>query len=180
MGTFAGCRKCISFILLYFLGLGVGNLKELKVRHINELLSNGITRLNLIKKTSRILFLSALAKQYIKNYGQCLDVLREFKTEDCFLLTTKTNLKKSINRSSLTHELNQCLKTISDNGKILGTHSFKTSFISRLLKSGVTVEKVSQLVGHKNVHTTAMYDPFILNQNEKLRLIEQGDRLIKE
>jgi len=60
--------------------------------------------------------------------------------------------------------------------KTLKQHSFRATFITDLLNSGVTIQKVRDLIGHKSIMTTDRYRRTELGLKEHRRTVASFQR----
>lgn len=167
--TFKAARIRIAFILLYFTGLRVSNLLILKLSHINELCLKQETVLPIIKNGPDRHFISigTQGQRFLNQYSKDLLLLKQLKQDNDFLFSTTKNKKLPIARETFDKELNHVLQKASAIlGKHLRTHSFRASFITDLLNSGVPIHKVKEIMAHNDINSTATYQRSTVTQKE--------------
>ena len=78
----------------------------------------------------------------------------------------------AISREQFDRDLNDILKKASLLlGKHLRTHSFRATFITDLLDSGVPIQKVQDIVGHNSIKSTAYYQRSFVGKEELKKII---------
>ena len=120
--------------------------------------------------------------KYLLNIKDCIETLIENKAKFDYVFTKKTKkgvLNKPISRENFTKDLNNILekagKTLKKE-KFFTTHSLRSTYITNLTKL-ISLDKVSQLIGHKNVNSTLkyMYENLELTLEEKKRIFTKID-----
>ena len=170
---YVACRTRIALILLYYTGLRVSNLLLMKVFHYEELLSNRETTLPLIKKGSQKHFLNigSDGAAFLSNYKSDMQVLLKNREREDFIFTAipvkESNKVISLGRESFDRDLNRVLIQASNLlGKHFRTHSFRTSFITDLLATGVAIHDVKDVIGHRDIKSTYSYNRSFVTQKE--------------
>ncbi|MCT7523168.1 site-specific integrase [Aliarcobacter cryaerophilus] len=142
-----------TFTILYFTGLRLNEVQELKIIDIKNLLQNESIKINISKtSTERKLYLSnAFQKELIKIF----DLKNE--NDDHKIITKGANKNKitSINNIVFIQQVNKIIKEILGEG--FSSHSFRQGLITEMGSKSVNIKIISQFVGHKNVSTTMGY-----------------------
>jgi len=140
-----------TFTILYYTGLRLNELRELKIKHIKELLENKILKIDLSKtSTQRKLYLSDdFKKQLVK--------LFDFDNEDLEnkVIAKGSNKKSSINNITFIQQINGFIKKVLGDGYT--SHSFRQGLLTEMGSKGINVKIMSQFIGHKNINTTMRY-----------------------
>jgi len=150
-----------TFTILFYTGLRLNELKELRIKHIQELLDNGVLKIELSKTSSeRKLYLSdEFRKQLVK--------LFDFENEDFEnrVIAKGSNKRSTINNITFIQQINKFLLKVLGDGYT--SHSFRQGLLTEMGSKGINVKIMSHFIGHKNVTTTMRYvkptDDDILN-----------------
>jgi len=143
-----------AFTILYFTGLRLNELQEMRLSHIKELLENEETKLILPKtKSERKLFAGEEFKKQLKKL---------------FTITADTNLntrviskrsnqskKESIHPLTFIAQVNDVMKSILGAGYT--SHSFRQGLITQMGAKGINAKIIAQFIGHSDVKTTMRY-----------------------
>lgn len=135
--------------------------------------TNKQTRYKLEKKFILVWVINDHLK-YLLNVNHCIKTLIENKTESDYIFTRKGVSNKPISRENFTKDLNNILEKAGktfEKEKVFTTHSLRSTYITNLTKF-TSLDKVSQLIGHKNVNSTLnyMYENLELTLEEKKRI----------
>ena len=143
-----------TFTILYFTGLRLNELQQMKLQHIKELLEQDTTKLILPKtKSERKLFAGDEFKKQLKR-------LFNFNS-DCNLDTrviTKGSVKSGvtgINSDVFIKQVNSTMKSILGDGYT--SHSFRQGLITQMGAKGINTKIISKFIGHSDVKTTMGY-----------------------
>lgn len=171
--SYVACRTRLALILLYYTGLRVSNLLLMKVFHYQDLITSKETTLPLIKKGSQRHFLNigSDGAAFLIKHKSDMKVLFKNKTREDFIFTAspERRISKSISlrRESFDRDLNKVLIQASTLlGKNFRTHSFRASFITDLLSTGVAIHNVKYLIGHRDIKSTYSYNRSSVTQQE--------------
>lgn len=78
------------------------------------------------------------------------------------------------NPDKFIHIINKCLKEFKVKYKSnITTHSYRTGYITKLLKH-TTTHNAQQLVGHADIRSTTRYNRHLLDQNEQMEILEDA------
>jgi integrase/recombinase XerD len=142
-----------TFTLLFFSGLRVNEVQELKVKDIKKLLEFESIKIE-IKKTSseRKLYLTqTFRKELLKIFDFSIE-------EDDNRIITKGSCKNKnvgINNIVFIQQVNSVIKEILGAG--YSSHSFRQGLITEMSIKQINMKIISKFIGHKNVSTTMGY-----------------------
>jgi integrase len=141
-----------TFTILYFTGLRLNELQQMKLQHIKELLENGVTKLILPKtKSERKLFAS---KEFKKELKPLFEEQLQSDTLDIRVITKKST-NSSINSDVFIKQVNSKIKEILGDGYT--SHSFRQGLITQMASKGINAKIISKFIGHSDVKTTMGY-----------------------
>ena len=143
-----------TFSILYFTGLRLNELQQMRLFHIKELLEQGSTKLILPKtKSERKLFLGdEFKKQIVKLFS--LDNTTDLEVR----VITKGSVKSGrtgINQDVFIKQVNSKMKSILGNGYT--SHSFRQGLITEMGSKQINTKIISKFIGHSDVKTTMRY-----------------------
>ena len=142
-----------TFTILYFTGLRLNELQQMKLQHIKELLENGVTKLILPKtKSERKLFASKEFKKELKTLFE-QELLNNTNLDKRII--TKKSTNSSINSDVFIKQVNSKIKEILGAGYT--SHSFRQGLISEMGAKGINAKIISKFIGHSDVKTTMGY-----------------------
>lgn len=142
-----------TFTILFFTGLRLNEVQELKIIDIKNLLQDGNVKIDISKtSTQRKLYLTnSFQKELVK--------LFDFKNEDddnkIISKGSDKNKRTSINNIVFIQQVNKTIKEILGEG--YSSHSFRQGLITEMGSKSINIKIISQFVGHKNVSTTMGY-----------------------
>ena len=141
-----------TFTILYFTGLRLNELQQMKLQHIKELLENGVTKLILPKtKSERKLFAS---KEFKKELKTLFEEQLQIDTLDIRVITKKST-NSSINSDVFIKQVNSKIKEILGDGYT--SHSFRQGLITQMGAKGINTKIISKFISHSDVKTTMHY-----------------------
>ena len=142
-----------TFTILYFTGLRLNEMQEMRLHHILELLQDGTTKLVLSKtKSERKLFAGdAFKKELLKLF----DISDKTDTQERVISkgAVKSN-RTGINSDVFIKQVNAKMK------EILGSdtsHSFRQGLITEMGAKQINTKIISKFIGHSDVKTTMRY-----------------------
>ena len=143
-----------TFTILYFTGLRLNELQEMKLSHIKELLENGETKLILPKtKSERKLFATdEFIKQLKKLFVFDSNIDLQIKV---ISKGSNKNKKESIHPLTFIAQVNDVMKSILGNGYT--SHSFRQGLITQMASKQINTKIISKFIGHSDVKTTMGY-----------------------
>jgi len=144
-----------AFTILYYTGLRLNEVQELRISNIVELIERGTTKLILPKtKSERKLFAGDAFKKQLKKLitpnGSHLDLSARVITKG-----SSKNNSTGINPIVFIAQVNSTMKEILGEGYT--SHSFRQGLISEMGSKGVNVKIISNFIGHSDVKTTMGY-----------------------
>ena len=143
-----------TFTILYFTGLRLNELQEMKLSHIKELLVDGETKLLLPKtKSERKLFAGDEFKKQLKK-------LFVFETDTDLQIKVISKGSSQTKRTGIhpltfIAQVNDVMKSILGAGYT--SHSFRQGLISEMGAKGINAKIISKFIGHSDVKTTMGY-----------------------
>ena len=157
--TITGLRNRTMFELIYSSGLRVSEVSKLIIKDLNLEQREMIVRGKFAR--DRVVPVSKMAHYYLSLY---LKNRINNKEEPVFFSLHKKALKPD----SISRIFTDLLKKYNMKKRELSTHSIRHSSASQLLNNGAGIRHVQELLGHRNLETTAKYTH---TQGEKLAKI---------
>lgn len=143
-----------AFTILYFTGLRLNELQQMRLQHIKELLDNGETKLILPKtKNERKLFASQEFAKQLKKLFEIRDET-DFDTK-VIVKRGKSHKQESISPLAFIAQVNKSMKEILGEGYT--SHSFRQGLISEMGAKGINAKIISNFIGHSDIKTTMLY-----------------------
>jgi len=140
-----------TFIFLYYCGLRLNEVQELKIIDVKNLLKNEMIKIYISKTSSeRKVYLTPTFKKEI-------DKLFDFTIEDDSnkIIHKSTSKKTGINNIVFIQQVNSKMKEILGEG--FTSHSFRQGLITEMGSKSINIKIISNFIGHKNVSTTLGY-----------------------
>ena len=152
-----------TFTILYFTGLRLNEVQELKIINIKNLIENKNVKIDISKtSTQRKLYLT---NSFQKELLKLFDFKNELDDNKIISKGSDKNKRTSINKIVFIQQVNKTIKEILGEG--FSSHSFRQGLITEMGSKSINIKIISQFVGHKNVSTTMGYmkptDEQILN-----------------
>jgi len=139
------------FSLLYFSGMRVNEVTQIKNSHIKEIIENNETIIISHKtKKERILYFSNDAVKELKKYFQ----YNEDEIND-YCITPFNNPQKTFHNLSLISLVNKYMNDVL--GDNYTSHSFRQGLITDMASKSINVKIIQSFIGHSNVSTTLNY-----------------------
>lgn len=140
-----------TFVLLYFSGLRVNEVQELKIIDIKNLLKFGSIKIIISKTNSeRKLYLTPAFEKELK---KVIDF--RIENDNNRVIHKSINKVSKINNIVFIQQINEKLKEILGSGYT--SHSFRQGLITEMGSKSINVKIISNFIGHKNVSTTMGY-----------------------
>ena len=152
-----------TFTILFFTGLRLNEVQELKIINIKNLIENKNVKIDISKtSTQRKLYLT---NSFQKELLKLFDFKNELDDNKIISKGSDKNKRTSINKIVFIQQVNKTIKEILGEG--FSSHSFRQGLITEMGSKSINIKIISQFVGHKNINTTMGYmkptDEQILN-----------------
>lgn len=142
-----------TFTILFFTGLRLNEVQELKIIDIKNLLQDGNVKIDISKtSTQRKLYLT---NSFQKELVKLFDFKNELDDNKIISKGSDKNKRTSINNIVFIQQVNKTIKEILGEG--YSSHSFRQGLITEMGSKSINIKIISQFVGHKNVSTTMGY-----------------------
>ncbi len=142
-----------TFTILFFTGLRLNEVQELKIKDIKNLLQDGNVKIDISKtSTQRKLYLT---NSFQKELVKLFDLKNENDENRIISKGSDKNKRTSINNIVFIQQVNKTIKEILGEG--YSSHSFRQGLITEMGSKSINIKIISQFVGHKNVSTTMGY-----------------------
>lgn len=142
-----------TFTILFFTGLRLNEVQELKIIDIKNLLQNDNVKIDISKtSTQRKLYLT---NSFQKELLKLFDFTNEDDENRIISKGSNKNKKTSINKIVFIQQVNKIIKEILGEG--FSSHSFRQGLITEMGSKSINIKIISQFVGHKNISTTMGY-----------------------
>lgn len=139
------------FSLLYYSGLRVNEITQIKYSHIAEIVNTGETIIISHKtKRERVLYFSDSAIKELKKY-----FIYEEDELNNYCITSWGNPQKTFHEVSLIQLVNKYIKNVL--GDNYTSHSFRQGLITEMGSKSVNPRVIQSFIGHQNVSTTLGY-----------------------
>ena len=139
------------FSLLYYSGLRVNEITQVKYVHIQEIIQTSETIIISHKtKRERVLYFSDNAIKEIKKY-----FTYEESELNNYCITSWANPQKTFHEVSLIQLVNKYMKNIL--GDNFTSHSFRQGLITEIGSKNINPRVIQSYIGHRNVSTTLSY-----------------------
>lgn len=141
-----------TFCILYYTGLRLNEVQEIRVHNILELLEEETTKIIIPKTNSerKLHLTKAFKKELLK--------LFDLKEDPFNKIITKGSVKNNrtgINNIVYISKINAYIKEIL--GKGYTSHSFRQGLITEMGSKGINIKMISSYIGHVDVKTTMRY-----------------------
>ena len=143
-----------AFTVLYFTGLRLNELQEIRLHHIKELFDTSETKLLLPKtKNERKLFATdEFQKQLKKLFTITADTDLQIRV---ISKGSNKSAKSSIHPLTFIAQVNKVIKSILGDGYT--SYSFRQGLITQMGAKGINTKIISKFIGHSDVKTTMGY-----------------------
>ena len=142
-----------TFTILFFTGLRLNEVQELKIKDIKNLLQDGNVKIDISKtSTQRKLYLT---NSFQKELVKLFDFKNELDENRIISKGSDKNRRTSINNIVFIQQVNKTIKEILGEG--YSSHSFRQGLITEMGSKSINIKIISQFVGHKNISTTMGY-----------------------
>ena len=141
-----------TFTILYFTGLRLNELQEMRIGHIKELLQTGTTKINMSKtKSERKLYLTP---EFKKKLEKLFDI-QEDADRRVIAKGSNKNKRDGIHHITYLQQVNKFMKEVLGSGYT--SHSFRQGLITEMGSKSINTKIISKFIGHADVKTTMMY-----------------------
>ena len=138
------------FCFLYFSGVRVNELSQIKYRHIKEIIKNGETIIVTHKtKNERILYFSDQAIKEMRKYFD------QSEDENDYIIASWNNPKNRMHEISLINLVNKYMKKVLGEG--FTSHSFRQGLLTEMGSKSINPKIIQSFIGHSDVKTTLHY-----------------------
>lgn len=157
-----GLRDACILELLYSTGIRVGELVNIKVGDIDF----SQNRIKILGKGNK--------ERYVLFGNKCKDLLNEYLTNSRPKLSKQKNENLFLNQRGTGISIRTTEKMVDDTVKRssikshVSPHTLRHTFATHMLDNGADLNSVSELLGHSNLNTTAIYTHV---SNERLRQV---------
>lgn len=142
-----------TFTILYYTGLRLNELQELRIKNIKELINAGQTKIDISKtKTERKLYAT---DDFKKALTKLFDINNEDEENRIITKGSSRSNRTGINPIVFIQQINKFIKETLGDG--FTSHSFRQSIISEYAEKGVNLKLISKFIGHSDVKTTLRY-----------------------
>lgn len=142
-----------TFTILFFTGLRLNEVQELKIINIKNLIENKNVKIDISKtSTQRKLYLT---NSFQKELLKLFDFKNELDDNKIISKGSDKNKRTSINKIVFIQQVNKTIKEILGEG--FSSHSFRQGLITEMGSKSINIKIISQFVGHKNISTTVGY-----------------------
>ena len=140
-----------TFILLYFTGMRINEVKQLKVKDINTIFEKEelIIVTHKTRKERKLFFSKEAIKQIKKHF-----VFNDNSKDNDFIITTKGNPSKTPSSSTFIAKVNSFIQEVL--GNRYSSHSFRAGIITDMSKS-INPKFIKEFIGHSDIKTTMRY-----------------------
>lgn len=148
---FFNVRNLAIFELFLSSGIRVGELVKIKIEDLNLVECKCIVLGKGNKE--RVIYYSERAKNTIIHY------LRLRDDNNPYLFTASHKANRDRGKPMTTSSINDIVKSIGKNAgvKECHCHKFRRTFCSQMIKKGMPIDQVQQLMGHESIEVTLRY-----------------------
>ncbi|MCG3678928.1 site-specific integrase [Aliarcobacter butzleri] len=134
-----------TFILLYFIGMRINEVKQLKVKDVNTIFEKEelIIVIHKTRKERKLFFSKEAIKQIKKHF-----VFNDNSKDEDFIITTKGNTSKTPNSSTFIAKVNSFIQEVL--GHRYSSHSFRVGIITDMSKS-INPKFIKEFIGHSDM-----------------------------
>ena len=142
-----------TFCVLYFTGMRLNELQDLRVLNIRELIENGTTKAILSKTNSeRRLFLT---DEFKKELSKLFDLDSEHDDNRIITKGANKNKRTGINDIVFIGMVNRMIQSIL--GASFSSHCYRRGIITEMGSKSINTKIISKFIGHSSVKTTMGY-----------------------
>lgn len=142
-----------TFCILYYSGLRLNEVRDLKYKDVYDLLENGMVKIYVSKtKSERKIYLSENFKKELIKLFSILNDREEY------IIFNDRKVRSENGNISFINVVNKVIKEVL--GDKFSSHSFRGGLISDMGRDGINIKMIKEFIGHKNVVTTMRYMKF--------------------
>lgn len=142
-----------TFCILYYTGLRLNEVQDLRISNIKELVLNGTTTVILSKTQSeRKLFLT---NDFKKELLKLFDLENEDNENRVVTKGANKNKRTGINNIVFIGMVNRLIQSIL--GSSYSSHCFRRGIITEMGSKSINTKIISKFIGHSSVKTTMAY-----------------------
>jgi integrase/recombinase XerD len=145
-------RKHLIISLLYYTGLRVSELCNLRAKDVSE------SSLNVLGKGNKQRVLPTPTK-----LKDAISSLKKTLREDDYLFRSHISSKKGITRDGVYKLIQEVGSKCGINKEKLHPHALRHSTATSMLNKGVDIRVIQEVLGHSNLSTTAIYASVSMN-----------------
>lgn len=143
-------RFLMIFCLLYYSGVRINELSQIKYKHIKEIIQNSETVIVAYKtKNERILYFSDQATKELKKYFDLSE------NGNNYVIASWNNPKNRMHEISLINLVNKYMKKVLGEG--FTSHSFRQGLLTEMGSRSINPKIIQSFIGHSDVKTTLRY-----------------------
>lgn len=175
---FVKSRDIVTLLLLFFTGIKISHLLHCRVGAIKTLLSGGTFSIFVegYRKTGPHskeeveeqeepfeieIVVTKRDQDFALQYKEHIDKICENRKDSDFVITSKKDISKTLDRSFLDHRINQILREVSQRknskNKHITSHSFRIGQINHLIQVG-GLSRAMRVMRHNDIRTTSSCD----------------------
>lgn len=145
-------RKHLIISLLYYTGLRVSELCNLRAKDVSE------SSLNVLGKGNKQRVLPTPTK-----LKDAISSLKKTLRDDDYLFRSHISSKKGITRDGVYKLIQEVGSKCGINKEKLHPHALRHSTATSMLNKGVDIRVIQEVLGHSNLSTTAIYASVSMN-----------------
>jgi integrase/recombinase XerD len=140
-----------TFILLYFTGMRINEVKQLKVKDIYTIfeIEELIILCHKTKKERKLFFSKEAIKQIKKHF-----IFADNSKDEDFIIIVKGDTSKTPSNSTFISKVNSFIQEVL--GHRYSSHSFRAGIITDMAKS-INPKFIKEFIGHSDIKTTMRY-----------------------
>jgi integrase/recombinase XerD len=143
----------IAFTLLYYTGMRMSELQNIKVSDIVEAIQT--QELYIYQSKTNEVRCATISTNGVAEFKKVIDEYLNEVDRDTYILRRWGNPKQKLSVGYLERILNSFLRTAL--GQRYSTHGFRRGLINDMIERGYSTFQVQKMIGHKNISTTSIY-----------------------
>jgi site-specific recombinase XerD len=154
-------RVRIALAILYCTGIRITNLLLLSYADLQNLINTGECQVSFIKGgiPRGLLHIGAKGQALLRDLASDIFILEQIAGKPANpIFSNRLDTTKPMSKTNLKEQVNKVLLEASKRlQKHIRSHSFRATFVTDLLDNGVPIEKAKDILGHRDIGTTATY-----------------------